>query len=183
MVVIKAPSEYVRNTMGNEAYDKIEEFSKVIGYECEFGEEVKIEFNPDRPDLFSFVTLADAIKKFYYNKRDETYNFSYGNMDISNENSKSGRPFIYTFIAKGRRIGELLNDLIDFHESISDNVGRRRTKAAVGLHDYDTITQPLKYDSTDLKVEFCPYDEDKERKLEEIVLTHEKGKLSLVFSC
>ena len=177
MVVIKASSEYVRNTMGNEAYDKIEEFSKVIGYECEFGEEVKIEFNPDRPDLFSFVTLADAIKRFYYNKRDETYNFSYGNIDISNENNKSVRPFIYTFIAKGKRIGELLNDLIDFHESISDNVGRKRTKAAVGLHDYDTITQPLKYGSTDLKVEFCPYDEDKERKLEEIVLTHEKGKL------
>ena len=58
MVVIKASSEYVRNTMGNEAYDKIEEFSKVIGYEYEFGEEVRIEFNPDRPDLFSFVTLA-----------------------------------------------------------------------------------------------------------------------------
>ncbi len=177
MVVIKASSEYVKNIMGKETYDKIEEFSKVIGYEYEFGEEVRIEFNPDRPDLFSFVTLADAIKKFYYNKRDETYNFSSGNIDISNENNKSGRPFIYTFIAKGERIGELLNDLIDFHESISDNVGRRRTKAAVGLHDYDTITQPLKYGSTDLKGEFCPYDEDKERKLEEIVLTHEKGKL------
>ena len=177
MVVIKASSEYVRNIMGIESFDKIEDFSKIIGYEYEFGDEIKIEFNPDRPDIFSFVTLADAIKKFYANKRDEAYNYTLDRIVISNENNKSGRPFIYTFIARGKKIGSFLNDLIDFHESISDNVGRRRTKAAVGIHDYDKITHPLKYGKTDMNTYFCPYDEDKERKLEEIILTHEKGKL------
>ena len=177
MVVIRASTEYVRNILGSEVFDKIEAFSKVMGYEYEAGDEIKIEFNPDRPDLFSFVTLGDAIGKFYGIKRNDVYNYTEGNIAISNENNKAGRPFIYAFIAKGKQIGKFLSDLIDFHESISENVGRNRIKAAVGLHDYDKLHFPLKYGKNDLNVKFCPYDEDKERSLEEIAVTHEKGKL------
>ena len=177
MVVIRASTEYVRNILGSEVFDKIEAFSKVMGYEYEAGEEIKIEFNPDRPDLFSFVTLGDAIGKFYGIKRNDVYNYTEGNIAISNENNKASRPFIYAFIAKGKQIGKFLSDLIDFHESISENVGRNRIKAAVGLHDYDKLHLPLKYGKTDLNVKFCPYDEDKERSLEEIAVTHEKGML------
>ena len=72
---------------------------------------------------------------------------------------------ILTYVAKGGKIGEYLEDLIDFHESISDNVGRSRVKAAIGLHNMDMVKPPLIYGKVGEYTSFCPYDQASEQPL------------------
>lgn len=175
MVVIRGSPDYVKKLMGKEAFDNIELFSRIMGFEAEITNEVKIEFNPDRPDLFSFVTLRNAIREYYFTEGRRDYKSEGIGMGVSNENLDSKRPVILTYVAKGGKIGEYLEDLIDFHESISDNVGRSRVKAAIGLHNMDMVKPPLIYGKVGEYTSFCPYDQVSDQPLARILREHDKG--------
>ncbi|MHB1492158.1 MAG: phenylalanine--tRNA ligase subunit beta [Thermoplasmataceae archaeon] len=175
MVVIRGSPDYVKKLMGKEAFNKIESFSRIIGFEAEIANEVKIEFNPDRPDLFSFVTLNKAIHEYYFSEGRRDYKSDGIGIKVSNENLDTKRPVILTYAAKGGKIGEHLKDLIDFHEAISDNVGRSRVKAAIGLHNMDMIKPPLIYGKVDGRTFFCPYDHASDQPLARIMKEHDKG--------
>ncbi|MHB8361080.1 MAG: hypothetical protein ACYDDC_04665, partial [Thermoplasmataceae archaeon] len=178
MVVIKGTTEYVKLLMGKEIFEKLQQFSSVLGYEVEIDDEVRIEFNPDRSDLFSFVTLGESIRRYYYeNKNDKFLAISNSKIKISNLNKDSNRKYIFHFEARGKKIGQYFQDLIDFHETISENVGRMRKKSAIGLHNMDNMQGPLTYSKVDSKTSFYAYDSDREGVLREIMKTHPKGTL------
>ena len=67
MVVIKEESVALEKRLGKEYYDKLSLYADVIGFTLEEENgETRIEFNPDRPDLFSFYALNESMKCFYY---------------------------------------------------------------------------------------------------------------------
>lgn len=59
MVVIRAEEKFITETFGNDFIGRIWDFSGIIGYTPERdGNEIKVEFNPDRPDLFPSQRLS-----------------------------------------------------------------------------------------------------------------------------
>ena len=99
MVVIRAEEKFIIETFGNDLIGRIWDFSGIIGYTLERdGSEIKVEFNPDRPDLFSFTTLQSAISCYYDGKRIGPINYINGKVvfSVSDEAIKL-RPFVTSF--------------------------------------------------------------------------------------
>ena len=65
MVVLKDQISLIRKKFGQEAISRWRDFSFILGYSLNIDDEVKIELNPDRPDLFSFATLNRASEVYY----------------------------------------------------------------------------------------------------------------------
>ena len=178
MVVIRAEEKFIIETFGNDLIGRIWDFSGIIGYTLERdGSEIKVEFNPDRPDLFSFTTLQSAISCYYDGKRIGPINYINGKVvfSVSDEAIKL-RPFVTSFEAVGTAIGNRFRDLIDFQERVHQSIGKNRTKVSIGLHDMKRVVPPLRYVSLDSeKLRFTPYDSSAEMSVHEILSQHPKG--------
>ena len=178
MVVIRAEEKFITETFGNDLIERIWDFSGIIGYTPERdGNEIKVEFNPDRPDLFSFTTLQSAISCYYDAKKTGPIKYRNGKVifSVSGEAIKL-RPFVTSFEAVGTAIGNRFRDLIDFQERVHQSIGKNRTKVSIGLHDMKRVVPPLRYISMDSeKLRFTPYDSTTEMSAMEILSQHPKG--------
>lgn len=160
MVVIKDNKNNIINDIGRNYYDKLYDYSKIIGYSIEDDDELKIEFNPDRPDLYSFFALRENMKIFY----DNNYRIKgiLNNSDIKIIPDKSvlnERPYLLSFIAEGKSIDNKFNHIIDYQERLHDVIGKNRKKVAIGIHDLDNIKPPFKYTMVKSKnLKFTTYD-------------------------
>ncbi len=179
MVVIRADEKFISETFGRDFISKIWDFSGIIGYTPERdGGELKVEFNPDRPDLFSFTTLCSAISCYYDRKEVGPIRYGTGTVifSVSKEATKL-RPFVSSFEAHGNSIGNRFRDLIDFQEKIHQSIGKNRTKVSIGIHDMKRVTLPLRYISLDSEIlRFTPYDSSQEMSAVEILSQHPLGK-------
>lgn len=151
-----------------------------LGFEVERinKEEISIEITPNRPDLYSAVGLARALKnfmhkskRFVYEIKDETPAFS---INVGKEVA-SVRPFISAIAAYGLDFSnESLAELINFTEKLCETYGRSRKKIAIGLHDLGQIEPPLHYNAyKDEK--YMPLNDNQERSFSEILKTTDKG--------
>ena len=178
MVVIRAEEKFITETFGNDFIGKIWDFSEIIGYTPEKdGNEIKVEFNPDRPDLFSFTTLESAVSCYYDGKKTGPIKYRNGKIvfSVSDEAVKM-RPFVTSFEAVGTAIGNRFRDLIDFQERVHQSIGKNRTKVSIGLHDMRNVVAPLRYVSMNSeKLKFTPYDSSAEMSALEILSQHPKG--------
>jgi phenylalanyl-tRNA synthetase beta chain len=178
MVVIRAEEKFITETFGNDFIGRIWDFSGIIGYAPERdGNEIKVEFNPDRPDLFSFTTLESAISCYYDGKKTGPIKYRDGKIvfSVSDEAVKM-RPFVTSFEAVGTAIGNRFRDLIDFQERVHQSIGKNRTKVSIGLHDMRKVVAPLRYVSMNSeKLRFTPYDSSAEMSALEILSQHPKG--------
>lgn len=88
------------------------------------------------------------------------------------------RPFISSFIAKGKKIDDyLLKQLIQLQEKIADNYGRRRQKIAIGIYRSEKIKFPITYKAVKPEsVKFVPLEFSEQFNLREILEKHPKGK-------
>lgn len=146
MVVIKEDKSTIGKRFGPGSVERWTRFSKIIGYSIEVGNEVKIELNPDRPDLFSFETL-NAASSIYFDEL-PLKEISFRKVESSifiDESALKLRKHFAAFIAEGIALGNHFRSLIDFQEKIHDTVGKQRKKVSVGLHDMNKIIFPLKY--------------------------------------
>ncbi len=146
MVVIKDKIESLDENIGKKYVSRLESFATVIGYSLENdGNEIKIEFNPDRPDLFSFYALRESMKTFY----DQNYKIKspISKNEIKLEVDKKAaeeRPFVLSFTAEGVPLGKYYNHIINYQERLHDTIGKSRKKVAIGIHDLDNIKPPFK---------------------------------------
>ena len=80
------------------------------------------------------------------------------NLFVDN-NVKEIRPLIAGAVIRNIKIDEeLLIQLIQLQEKISDNFGRKRKEVAIGLYDLDIIKWPVYYKAMDTKTKFVPLD-------------------------
>ena len=97
---------------------------------------------------------------------------------IVDSSVKKIRPYIASFVAKGKKIDEyLLRQLIQLQEKFCESYGRKRKKASIGLYSYKHITFPVHYIAVlPTSVSFIPLEGNKKLNLSQILKDHPKGK-------
>ena len=108
MVVIKETVPALREIYGKSFINEVEKMSDVIGFSIEKeNDEFRVEFNPDRPDLFSFSLLKRSIDIYHGKKEWQPIRVGGGTLDFNIENDvRALRPYAIGFHCKGPRIGD-----------------------------------------------------------------------------
>ncbi|RLF36746.1 MAG: phenylalanine--tRNA ligase subunit beta [Thermoplasmata archaeon] len=143
------------------------------------GDEISIEFFPDRPDLASVEGIARASRAFF--------NFEIGlkkyqvkesdiivNVDVS---VKNVRPFVAAALVKNVTMtDELIASLMELQEKLHLGLGRNRKKVAIGVHNFEPVQPPFTYKAVDPdSVQFVPLNMVESMTMNEILKKHEKG--------
>lgn len=179
MVVIKESRSVLSKLYGNDFVSRLDRYSGIIGYTLEEeGQEVKVEFNPDRPDLFSFTSLHKSME--VYDGKSSWKPLSYGSNSLDfiiHEDVRKLRPYTVGFCCQGRQIGEHFRDLIDYQERIHASTGKDRSKVSIGIHDTKGLQGPIHYKAYDSdKVSFTTYDGEVSGTARSILAKHPKGR-------
>lgn len=87
------------------------------------------------------------------------------------------RPYISSFIAKGRKVDNyLLKQIIQLQEKLSENYGRRRQKLAIGIYPLKEIKFPVRYRAVSPNsISFVPLGSKVDMTPEDILKKHPKG--------
>lgn len=142
-------------------------------------EEVAIDITPNRADMLDINGFARAAL-LYLGKSRPKENFYVVKNDLLlgvevGSKVKRVRPFIAAMVVKNVDLnGNRLKNLINFTEKFCDTYGRKRRKVAIGLHNFDVVEGPFRYDAADDK-SFVPLGSKKKMSFKEILEEHEKG--------
>lgn len=143
------------------------------------GDEVSIEFFPNRPDLTSVEGIARACRAFFGFKLGlTTYKMKKSDIYLTVDPSvKQVRPFVVTALVKNVTMtDELIASLMDLQEKLHFGLGRNRKKVAIGVHNFEPVQPPFTYKAVDPDaVEFVPLAKVESMTLREILKKHEKG--------
>lgn len=144
------------------------------------GDEIFIEFFPNRPDLTSVEGIARASRAFFgFHTGLQTYPVQSSKVLLNVDPSvKKIRPYVRTALIKNITItNEIIISLMGLQEKLHGGLGRNRRKVAIGVHDAAPITPPFTYKAVDPDaVSFIPLGKQKPMTLREILDHHEKGK-------
>ncbi len=178
MVVIRDSKAHLASEYGDNFLGRIRDFSEVIGYTVEEdSEEVRVEFNPDRPDLFSFASMNRSMKCFYDKDYWVGQDMKPSGVDFTiDDGVRKLRKYAIAFVAKGSPISGKLDSLIEYQERIHDNLGKNRSKVSIGLHDMDKLRGPFTYKAVGItEIKFTTYDGAVSGTPKEILEKHTKG--------
>lgn len=143
------------------------------------GDEVELEFFPNRPDLYSVEGVARAMKAFLgFRPGMPIYEVNDSNIDLElDESVVLIRPFVVCGIVRDVHLsGAGVKSMMDMQEKLHTTVGRQRRKVSVGIHDLDRVKPPFVYKAVDpASVSFVPLASDEMMNLREILERHEKG--------
>ncbi|MBP2624392.1 MAG: phenylalanine--tRNA ligase subunit beta [Nitrosopumilaceae archaeon] len=134
---------------------------------------VKIEYSPNRPDYATDFGIASALKSFLQ-LDSKTYDFKIVQSDYKikiDQNVKKIRPYLSAIVAKSST--NLNNDdikqLITLQEDLHNGLGKKRSKASIGLHDLDKLSFPLLYTTAKRSHKFVPLGKSSEFTLTNIL--------------
>jgi phenylalanyl-tRNA synthetase beta chain len=148
-------------------------------------ENVRIEYNPNRPDFSSEVGIVRALKglleieiglpKFKLSANDGS------DYVVKVDSSvKHVRPYIVSLIAKKEEVeglsNETLRQLISMQEDLHNGIGRRRKKASIGIHSLDRIKFPITYTTAKDNISFIPLDKSVNYTIGQILSELDIGK-------
>jgi phenylalanyl-tRNA synthetase beta chain len=179
MVVIRDTREFLQRTFGDQFLSRLEEFSSVIGFSVESDRDsVKVEFNPDRPDLFSFYSLSESMNGFY--GKEEPAQLVMKDSEVSvhiTGDALSIRPFFLCFVAEGPELGERLQRVIEYQERLHDTLGRERKNISAGIHTLEEGQRELTYSlEMTTKIRMRTFDGELEGTALDILQNHLTGK-------
>lgn len=133
-----------------------------------------LEFNPDRPDLYSIQGITRAIRTFKGIEKFRGLNLIKGE-NIAEIDPPAERPYFMLGIIRKTKVGRLIEEIMDFQEKIHRTVGRNRKASAIGLHDLDKVRFPLTYKPIKRDFEFKPLGEENVVKLNAFMKRNEKA--------
>lgn len=143
------------------------------------GDEISIEFFPDRPDLASVEGIARASRAFFeFETGLKKYDTKKSDIELIVDPSvKKVRPYIATALVKNITMtDELIASLMELQEKLHLGLGRNRRKVAIGVHNYEPIEPPFTYKAVDPdSVQFVPLNKVESMTMTEILQKHEKG--------
>ncbi|MFH1588405.1 MAG: phenylalanine--tRNA ligase subunit beta [Candidatus Diapherotrites archaeon] len=145
------------------------------------GDALKIDIkDTNRPDLWSAEGIAREIKtRIGLRKGILKYKVNKSKYEITiDKNLEKIRPFIACAVIKDVKLdNEIILQLIQVQEKMSQTFGKKRAQEGAGLYDFDKIKMPMKYKGfKDNEIEFIPLDWKIPLKPSEILKEHEKGK-------
>ncbi len=141
------------------------------------GEEIEVEHTADRPDLFGVGGLARAISH-YRGLKKGTSKYTVFKPKIEVRMSSVGaRPYVSCAVMRNVDLrGDNFESVIRIQEALSESIGRRRRKVAIGVHDLDKIRGPISYEGAAKSEKMAPLESDEEMELNDIVQKTEKGR-------
>jgi phenylalanyl-tRNA synthetase beta chain len=143
------------------------------------GDELSIEFFPNRPDLVSVEGVARAARAFFeFQTGMKQYLLKQSSVQITVDSSvKPIRPYVSTALIKNVVMtDQLIKSLMSLQEKLHGGIGRNRKKVAIGVHNFETVTPPFIYKAVDPdSVQFIPLGKQDYMSLTEILKNHEKG--------
>jgi phenylalanyl-tRNA synthetase beta chain len=141
---------------------------------------VRVEYNPNRPDLSSDYGVARALRGLLEIETGMPKFKLAGKSGLSvtvEATVRKIRPYVIAFVAKnGRLDDETLKQLIMMQEDLHNGVGRKRKKASIGIHNFDVIKFPVTYKTVKGDHSFRPLDEPSELSINQILKNLEIGK-------
>ncbi|MDQ3967882.1 MAG: phenylalanine--tRNA ligase subunit beta [Thermoproteota archaeon] len=172
-----------RLVSGGIKMNKVLDILPFVGVDIEdVGKDViRVEYNPNRPDLSSDYGVARALRglldietglpKFKLAGR--------SGLEVSIEDAavRKIRPYLIALVAKnGTLDDETLKQLIAMQEDLHNGVGRKRRKASIGIHNLDVIKFPVTYKTVSGDYSFKPLGESSEFPIYQILKDLEIGK-------
>ena len=146
-----------------------------LDIESEDGDEIRIEYSPNRPDystdygiatgLQGLLGIKKGIQKIPIKKK--------GQFAIKVDASVTKiRPYVTGIIATNGKLDDFaIKQLMNMQEDLHFGIGRKRKKSSIGLHDADKISFPLTYTTATREHKFVPLNSNTEQTIDEI-LTH-----------
>lgn len=150
-----------------------------LDIESENGDEIRIEYSPNRPDystdygiatgLQGLLGIKKGIQKINIKKK--------GQFAIKvNPTVSEVRPYVTGIIATNGKLDDLsIKQLMNMQEDLHFGIGRKRKKSSIGLHDADKISFPLTYTATSREHTFVPLNGNTEQTIDEILTNTEVG--------
>ncbi|MGA2665561.1 MAG: phenylalanine--tRNA ligase subunit beta [Nitrososphaerales archaeon] len=142
-------------------------------------ESVRIEYNPNRADFSTDYGVARALRGLVGSEVGlPTYRVEEGGrIGLAADANLAGvRPWIACAAARGLSLDdETIRQLISMQEDLHNGLGRKRKKAAIGLHDLDAIAPPLTYRGVPPSFRFVPLGASGEMTIEEVLRETETG--------
>jgi len=160
---------------------EFEERAAMLGTCVEKADEEKItvEVFPNRPDMLSVEGFARAYKSFTGLEAGlKNYKVEDSNLTLTvDESVASVRPFIVSAVIKNLPITEdVLLSIIQIQEALHGSHGRKRSKVAIGIHDFDRTEPPYIYKAVPPKsMSFTPLEFSELMTLGETLEKHPKG--------
>ncbi len=141
---------------------------------------VRVEYNPNRPDLSSDYGVARALRGLLEIETGMPKFKLAGKSGLAlkvEATVRKIRPYVIALAAKnGRLDDETLKQLILMQEDLHNGVGRKRKKASIGIHNLDVINFPVIYKTVRGDYSFRPLDERSEFSIDQILKDLEIGK-------
>ena len=152
-----------------------------VDIEDESKDMIRVEYNPNRPDLSSDYGVVRALRglldietglpKFKLAGRSGLA------VNIDDAAVRKIRPYLIALVAKnGTLDDETLKQLIVMQEDLHNGVGRRRRKASIGIHNLDAIQFPVTYKTVSGDYSFTPLGESSEFTIDQILKDLDIGK-------
>jgi phenylalanyl-tRNA synthetase beta chain len=140
---------------------------------------VKVEFNPNRVDLCSYVGVARAFKGLMgWETGLPPYKIEHGKTKITITKAVSKvRPYMLAAVVRNIELDEdAVTDLMEMQEDLHWGIGRDRRKTSIGVHNLDAVNPPFTYTAVKPdEAKFVPLDRTEEMSLRDILEKHEKG--------
>src|SRR5215212_2332917 len=181
--VLNIKFERLKRLVSGVKMNKVLDILPFIGVDIEdvSKDVIRVEYNPNRPDLSSDYGVARALRglldietglpKFKLAGRSGLA------VTIEDAAVRKMRPYLIALVAKnGTLDDETLKQLIVMQEDLHNGVGRKRKKASIGIHNLDVIQFPVTYKTVSGDYSFTPLDESSEFPIHQILKDLEIGK-------
>ena len=150
-----------------------------LDIESEDGDEIRIEYSPNRPDYSTDYGIANGLQGLLGIKKgiEKTIIKKKGKFTIKVDSSVTKvRPYVTGVIATNGKLDDIsIKQLMNMQEDLHFGIGRKRKKSSIGLHDADKISFPLRYSTTSREHKFVPLNGDTEQTIDEILVNTEVG--------
>ena len=166
---------------GNVTKKKIIDVLPFLGLDIESqdGDEIRIEYSPNRPDYSTDFGIALGLQGLLAVKKGvQKVNIKKtGKYEINVDSSVNKiRPFVTGIVAKNGTIDDqTIKQLMNMQEDLHFGIGRKRKKSSIGRHDLDKILLPLTYTTTTRDKSFIPLNETKEKSISDILSETDVG--------
>jgi len=182
MPVVEFPLEDISRLFPDYDLEYTIDMLPFLGLDIEYRDDkcIKLEYSPNRPDFSTFYGISRALNgllgkevgipkfKLIENRK------NFINVDSSVSNI---RPYIASIVARGHKLNDnTIKQMVSMQEDLHNGIGRKRSKASIGLHNLDTIEFPLDYTTRPGNLSFTPLHHSSSLTLSEVLEKTESGK-------
>ncbi len=182
MPVVELSYKRLQKLIGKVSKKQISDSLPFLGLdiESEDGDQVRIEYSPNRPDYSTDFGVALGLQGLLGIKTG-TVKLGVKKPNRYSINVKSTvskvRPFVTGIVAKNGKIDDkAIKQLMTMQEDLHFGIGRKRKKSSIGIHDLDKITFPLVYTTAKKSHKFTPLNSENDMTVSEILSETGVGK-------